>query len=108
MGVCCRYALSMVIPSRLRDCSYSRGRDFISLAISLASLPGKTGKTKARRVIAVPPRERWPRANEQLRFGTADQDWPVTGIFPVLDYRDKEDRSQSAMQLARARTLYIS
>src|SRR5450759_5262219 len=57
MGVCCRYALSKVIPSLLRDCSYSRGRDFISVAISLASFPGKTGNTNAVRDILVPPRE---------------------------------------------------
>src|ERR1035437_8854135 len=51
MGVCCRYALSMVIPRRLRDCSYSPGRDFSSVAISLASFPGTTGNTNAVRDI---------------------------------------------------------
>src|ERR1039457_6005859 len=55
MGVCCWYAPSMVIPRLRRDCSYSRGRDFNSLAISLASLPGKTGKTIAARDIVEPP-----------------------------------------------------
>src|SRR5664280_2931577 len=55
MGVCCRYALSRVIPARLRDSSYSRGRDFNSFAISLASFPGRTGKVNAIRDILVPP-----------------------------------------------------
>src|SRR5450756_3191948 len=83
MGVCCRYALSIVIPARLRDSSYSRGRDFNSFAISLASLPGRTGKVNAIRDILVPPSESYAKGDRTVSLldRHAGRDRPVCGCL---------------------------
>src|SRR5665811_1656437 len=85
MGVCCRYALSIVIPARLRDSSYSRGRDFNSFAMSLASLPGRTGKVNAMRDILAPPSESYAKGDRtaSLLDRHAGRDRPVCGVSPA-------------------------